>query len=77
MSLLATLYHMETSEMITIKCPMCSGRRYIASLICAACNGEGVTYVRRRDPRKVALRRVGMTLVVIAGFLGAYLVFTS
>lgn len=73
MSLLSMLYHMETSEMITVKCT----GRHAAGEICEMCNNERVIYIRRRNPRKVALRRMGMTLVVIAGFVGAYLVFTS
>lgn len=76
MSMLSQLYHMDTSEMITILCPDCSGRRRAGGVICSACNGEGVSYIRRRDPRKVALRRLGMLCVVLVGIAAGILVFT-
>lgn len=73
MSLLSMLYQMETSEVITVNC----GGRHVRGEICESCNNERVVYIRRQDPRRVKLRRIGMTLVVLAGFVGAYLVFTS
>lgn len=76
MSMLEQLYHMDTSEMITILCRGCSGRRHLGAEICSACNGEGVTYIRRRDPRKVVLRNLGMLCVVLVGIAAGILVFT-